>query len=112
MRIIQTDGTQFTTKLRHMDIHRLWLRQEVRNKNVNVKWTASAKILADGFTKALAPLRHREFIALLGLQNIKPNQLTNLNSSISSANALTAGIPSPITQNGTPASEEDTDYSE
>ena len=110
MRIIQTDSTQFTTKLRHVDIHRLWLRQEVRNKNVNVKWTASAKILADGFTKALAPLRHREFIALLGLQNIKPNQLTNSNSSISSANALTAGIPSLITQNGTPASEEDTDY--
>ena len=79
--VIQCDNTQtiraftsetgkFTTKLRHVDIHRHWLRQEVQNKRINIQWTSSATILANGLTKSLPPQRHRKFIRLLGLKSM------------------------------------------
>ena len=63
-----TNISQFSTKLRHVDIHRHWLRQEVERKTVNIKWTPSTSIMADGLTKTLSPQRHKEFLKLLGMQ--------------------------------------------
>lgn len=57
----------FSTKLRHGDIHRHWLRQETLKGHIEVDWVASTAILADGLTKALPPQRHKEYIRLLGL---------------------------------------------
>ena len=65
-------ATQYTTKLRHIDIHHHWLRQEVANKKVHVQWTPTSKILADGLTKALSPQRHEQFVKLLGLESDAP----------------------------------------
>lgn len=76
---IQCDNTQtiraftsdkFTTKLRHVDIHRHWLKQKVQSGHINIKWTSSTTILADGLTKSLPPQRHKEFIRLLGLKSM------------------------------------------
>ena len=41
------------TRLRYVDIYNYWLRQEVANKKIIVKYTPSASIMADGLTKAL-----------------------------------------------------------
>lgn len=67
IRTFTTETAQFTTKLRHVDVHRHWLRQEVQKGNIIVTWTPTLKIIADGLTKALPPQRHQEFINLLGL---------------------------------------------
>ena len=108
IRILTTEHSQFTSKLRHVDIHHHWLRQEVRKGNVSVKYTASAAILADGLTKALPALRHKEFIKLLGLQNIKPIAYPNSNSNPSASHPpLAAGGPPPAPKTGT-NEEEDT----
>lgn len=70
IRAFTSDTPKFTTKLRHVDIHQHWLRQEVQEKRINIRWTSSATILADGLTKSLPPQRHKEFIRLLGLKSM------------------------------------------
>lgn len=69
IRALASDSPRFSTKLRHVDIHSHWLRQEVANMTISVDWVPSAQILADGFTKALPVQRHKDFITLLGLVN-------------------------------------------
>lgn len=63
-----TNLGHFVTKLRHVDIHRHWLRQEIERKTIQIRWIPSMKIMADGLTKALSPQRYKEFVKLLGLK--------------------------------------------
>ena len=44
-------GASFSIKLRHVDIHRHWLCQEVQNGRIIIQWTSSNTILADGLIK-------------------------------------------------------------
>lgn len=67
IRALTSENPRFSTKLRHVDIHSHWLRQEIINKTISIKWVPSAQILADGFTKALPGQRHDEFVRQLGL---------------------------------------------
>lgn len=67
IRAFTADTPRFTTKLRHVDIHRHWLRQEVQSRRISIEWTSTTAILADGLTKALPPQRHKEFVRLIGL---------------------------------------------
>ncbi len=60
----------YTTKLRHVDVHRHWLTQKIRIERINVKWISFAKMIADDFTKSLKSQKHREFVRLLDLENI------------------------------------------
>ncbi len=71
IRAFTKPGSQLTTKLRHVDIHRHWLRQEVLNGTVTIKYTPTTSILADGLTKMLPPQRHKEFVKLIGLKAIR-----------------------------------------
>jgi hypothetical protein len=41
------------TKPRHVDIHNHWSRQEVFRKRINVVYTKSEDIIADGLMKVL-----------------------------------------------------------
>ena len=66
-RILINFIASYITKLRHVDVHRHWLSQEVRRKNIAVKWTPTAHILADGFIKALPPQKHKHFVDLIDL---------------------------------------------
>lgn len=70
IRAFASETPRFTTKLRHVDIHRHWLRQEVRSKRINIEWTSSTAIIADGLTKSLPPQRHTEFVRLIGLHRL------------------------------------------
>lgn len=74
IRAFISDNAKFTTKLRHVDIHKHWLRQEVRKGTIDIRWTPTAAILADGLTKTLSSQRHKEFIRLIGMQNSKSGQ--------------------------------------
>lgn len=62
---------KFATKLRHVDIHRHWLRQEVQAKRLRITWVPTAEMPADGLTKALPRQKHEVFIKQLGLVDIR-----------------------------------------
>ena len=68
-----TDTPRFTTKLRHVDIHKHWLRQEVHSERISIEWVPTTETLADGLTKSLQPQRHKEFLRLLGLTRLELN---------------------------------------
>jgi hypothetical protein len=50
------------TKLRHVDIHNHWLRQEVSQGRIIVEYTPSQHMLADGLTKVLQNNAFRAFV--------------------------------------------------
>ena len=70
IRLLTRENLRLDTKLRHIDVHQHWLRQEVRHGHITLKWTPSAQMLADGFTKALPTQRHRLFVKSLGLVDL------------------------------------------
>ena len=47
-----------------------WLRQEVIKGTLDVRWTPTTSILADGLTKPLSIQRQQEFVRLLGMKNL------------------------------------------
>ena len=65
--LLLKDEPRLNTKLRHVDIHRHWLRQEVRLGKVTPYWIGTKQMMADGFTKALPKDSHEEFVRMLGL---------------------------------------------
>ncbi|KAJ6061516.1 uncharacterized protein N7446_005636 [Penicillium canescens] len=68
--LITADDASFDTKLRHVDIHHLWLRQEVKAGRVAVRWVPTAKMVADGLTKLLSRQKHASFVKLLRMVEI------------------------------------------
>jgi hypothetical protein len=67
IRLVTAEIATLQTKLRHVDIHNHWLRQEVSRKKIKVEYTPSADMIADGLTKALNYPLHKKFISQLGL---------------------------------------------
>lgn len=59
------------TKLRHVDIHNHWLRQEYQRGKIHVEYVPSKKMVADGLTKALNADNHQEFVRMLNLEDIQ-----------------------------------------
>ncbi|KAJ5504596.1 hypothetical protein N7463_007470 [Penicillium fimorum] len=59
--LLTSEDTAFETKLRHVDIHHHWLRQEVREGYIRVRWVATANMVADGLTKLLSRQKHESF---------------------------------------------------
>jgi hypothetical protein len=70
VRLVEGDADRIQTKLRHVDIHQMWLRQEVDAGRITVEWKPTADMPADGFTKLLARQKHENFIRQLGLKDI------------------------------------------
>jgi hypothetical protein len=56
-------------KLRHIDIHQCWLREQVQNGNIPVRWIPTASIPADGMTKILSVQSHRKFLAMQRMED-------------------------------------------
>jgi len=60
------------TKLQHVDIHNYWLRQEVSRGRIQINYTPTHSIMANGLTKALNfPLRQR-FLQQIGVTEPPP----------------------------------------
>jgi hypothetical protein len=60
---------KLVTKLRHVDIHSHWLRQECRRGTVQLQWEATNNMVADGLTKALSRQKFAHFVKLLRLED-------------------------------------------
>jgi hypothetical protein len=72
VRAITTPGVEFQTKLKHIDIHHFWLRQEIQEGRLRVLWLPTAAMPADGLTKILDKTKHKQFCKHLNLVDIKP----------------------------------------
>jgi hypothetical protein len=70
--LVTKETPKLNTKLRHVDVHQHWLRQEVQAKNVAVTWIPTSAMPADGLTKRLSIQQHRKFVQQLGMIDIKP----------------------------------------
>ena len=71
IRLLQTEAPKLVTKLKHIDIHQHWLRQEVAENTFRLEWIETAKMLADGFTKALTHQNHIKFLKQLNLVDVE-----------------------------------------
>lgn len=70
IRLVNEEITRLQTKLRHVDIHNHWLRQEVLQKRIRVVHTKSRDMIADGLTKALPTedfVRFRDHMGLIDI---------------------------------------------
>ncbi len=69
--LLTDEDIQQRSKLRHVDIHRSWLRQEVQRGDLQVKWIPTAQMPADGLTKHLPIQKHQEFLKMLNMTSIE-----------------------------------------
>ena len=70
IRLVNEEITRLRTKLRHVDIHNHWLRQEVSKGRINVTYTPSKDMIADGLTKTLSRESFDRFLNQVGLHDI------------------------------------------
>lgn len=77
IKLVNKELGQLHTRLRHVDIHNHWLRQEAENGTIAVEYTPTTNMLADGLTKALNNLAFRDFVQQLGLIDVS-EQLVNI----------------------------------
>ena len=70
IRLITAETPQVNTKLKHIDIQGHWLRQEVANGVLQIRWVPTTEMPADGLTKALPKQRFDIFVKQLGLVDI------------------------------------------
>ncbi|KAF7573884.1 hypothetical protein PtrM4_055070 [Pyrenophora tritici-repentis] len=59
--IVKKEDERLHTKLRHVDTHEMWVRQEVQEGRLCVEWCPTAEMPADGLTKSLVRQKHAEF---------------------------------------------------
>lgn len=71
IRLIRSESPRLVTKLKHIDIHQMWLRQGVQAGKIKVEWISTNEMVADGFTKELVPQKHSAFLNQLGMMDIK-----------------------------------------
>ena len=68
--LIQKKTPRLSTRLRHVNVHSCWLRQEVQERRIATQQILTAKMPADGLTKALPNQKHQNFIRLLNMIDI------------------------------------------
>jgi hypothetical protein len=83
---------ELDTKLKHVNVHQLWLRQEVEAGRAHVNWVPTAQMPADGLTKILPPQKHESFVVQLGLVGLTPNQLIKQHINLASPNCYHSNL--------------------
>jgi hypothetical protein len=68
---MRKNDIELKTKLRHVDIHNHWLRQEVQNGRIDIKWVSTNVMPADGLTKLLPRQKHEAFRAMINLVDVR-----------------------------------------
>ena len=71
IRLVNSELAVLSTRLRHVDIHNHWLRQEVSENRIEVAYTPSTENMADGFTKPLKQELFQKFVKMSGLVDIR-----------------------------------------
>lgn len=76
IRLLTKEGVKLDSKLRHVDIHRHWLRQEIQQGRIALEWKPTAEMPADGLTKPLPTQKHAAFVQQLNLVDISTRLMT------------------------------------
>lgn len=70
IRLLVDESMKLQTKLRHVDIHSHWLRQEVQRGSIHIRWVPTKEMVADGLTKALSSAqKHDSFVRMTGIED-------------------------------------------
>jgi hypothetical protein len=69
---VNEEITRLQTKLRHVDIHNHWLRQEAQGGRIAVDYTPTKRMIANGLTKALPRTEFKDFLKQVNLTDISP----------------------------------------
>jgi hypothetical protein len=69
IRLVVGKNERINTRLRHVDIQNMWLRQEYAKGSFEVKYLETAIMPADGLTKSLTQQQFEKFKQLLNLQD-------------------------------------------
>jgi hypothetical protein len=85
--LMKKETPRLLTKLRHVDIHQCWLRQQVQGGIIDIKWVPTRDMHADGFTKLLGPQAHQHFVSQLGLVDHQ-QQISKLSKATPPSNEL------------------------
>jgi hypothetical protein len=91
IRLLVEQAARLQTKLRHVNIHSHWLREEVQRGVIYIEWQDTKQMMADGLTKALGKQSFHRFIDLIGMENLnerleairKEDELSSEQSNIS-----------------------------
>jgi hypothetical protein len=70
LRVLKKEMLKLDTKLKHVDIHKHWLRQEIQTNRISVSWCSTAGMSADDFIKMLSRQKHEEFLRQFHLIDI------------------------------------------
>ena len=60
------------TKLKHVDIHQHWLRQQALQGTLKIDWISTQEMPADSLTKALPRQKFEKWVKQLNLVDIRP----------------------------------------
>lgn len=71
VRLIIKEAPKLVTKLKHIDIHQHWLRQEFEKDEITLNWIETGKMPADGLTKSLSRQKHQNFIRQLNMVDVE-----------------------------------------
>ena len=69
IRLLVAESLKLQTKLRHVDIHSHWLRQEVQRGSIHMNWVPIKRMIADGLIKALTSANFEAFVKMIGLED-------------------------------------------
>src|SRR4029077_10092348 len=70
IRLVNEEISRLRTKLRHVDIHNHWVRQEAREGRIAVDYTPTRQMIANGLTKSLPPSEFENFLKQVNLIDI------------------------------------------
>lgn len=71
IRLLVDESTKLQTKLRHVDIHSHWLRQEVQQQTIHLCWVPSKKMSVNGLTTPLTAANFEVFVKMTEFEDKK-----------------------------------------
>jgi hypothetical protein len=60
--LIVEDNARLKTRLRHVDIQNMWLKQEYKKARFEISYIPTAEMPIDGFTKSLPRQKFNTFV--------------------------------------------------
>jgi len=71
IRLVINEAERINTRLKHVDIQNMWLKQEYRKGRFQIEYLPSNLMPADGLTKNLPRQKFEQFRSYLNLQDIR-----------------------------------------
>lgn len=69
--LMNKETPELVTRLRHVDIHQMWLRQQVQGGIITAKLVPTSQMVADGFTKLFGPQGQANIVDQLNMVNVE-----------------------------------------